>query len=187
MAWECSLFCIEKHFPTIWHSYILERMNGKGVLSFHPFIKCMWEQSIPIIILIYNIKSWFNQILELKLQLTWLRCIWKLQTLSGLWLVTCVAPDCGESYVGKTKQSLKARLNQHHHPSTNEAQNSAVYNHSKASIHSFKPEEAVILDKEARWFERGIQEAVWEWVEHPSLTKKGGAFTFKCLKFPDTT
>ena len=85
--------------------------------------------------------------------------------------LTCVAPDCGESYVGETKQSLKARLNQHRRPSTNEAQNSAVYNHCKASNHSFKPEEVVILDKEDRWF---VREAIWERVEQPALNKKGG-------------
>ena len=86
--------------------------------------------------------------------------------------LTCVTRDCGESYVGKTKQSLKARLNQHYRPSTKKAQNSAIYNHCKASNHSFKPEEVVILDKKDKWFERGVQEAIWEWVEQPALNKK---------------
>ena len=64
-------------------------------------------------------------------------------------------------------------------PSSNEAQNSVVYNHCKASNHSFKPEEAIILDKEARWFRRGVREANWEWVEQPALNKKGGS-VFSC-------
>ena len=51
---------------------------------------------------------------------------------------------------------------------------SAVYNHCKASNHSYKPEEVVILDRGDRWFERGIQEAIWEWVEQPALNNKGG-------------
>ena len=35
------------------------------------------------------IRLWLNQIRGINfLQLTWLRCIWKLQTSSGLWLVT---------------------------------------------------------------------------------------------------
>ena len=55
----------------------------------------------------------------------------------------------------------------------NEAQNSAVYNHCKASHHFFKPEEAVI-DKEVRWFERGVREVIWERVKQPALNKKGG-------------
>ena len=49
-----------------------------------------------------------------------------------------------------------------------------VYTHIKTSGHSFNPEEVVILDKEERWFERGVREAIWERVEQPSLNKKGG-------------
>ena len=60
----------------------------------------------------------------------------------------------------KTVKHLKARLNQHRRPSTNEAQNSAVYNHCKASNHSFKPEEVFILDKGDGWFKRGVLEAI---------------------------
>ena len=55
----------------------------------------------------------------------------------------------------------------------------AVYNHCKASNHSFKPEEVVILDKEDRWFERGVREAIWERVEQPALDKEG-AFASNC-------
>ena len=54
------------------------------------------------------------------------------------------------------------------------SQMAAVYNHCKSSNHSFKPEEVVILDKEDRWFERGVREAIWERVEQPALNKKGG-------------
>ena len=31
-----------------------------------------------------------------------------------------------------------------------------------------------VLDKEENWLRRGIKEAVWERVEGPSLSKKGG-------------
>ena len=57
------------------------------------------------------------------MQLTWLRCVWKLQTSSG----------------------------------------------------------PIILDKEARWLERGVWEAIWEQVEQPALnTKGGGPSVFSC-------
>ena len=88
--------------------------------------------------------------------------------------LTCAEKDCKESYVGETKQSLRARVNQHRRPSSSEAQNSAVYTHIKNSGHIFNPEEVVVLDKEERWFERGVREAIWERVEQPSLNKKGG-------------
>jgi len=89
--------------------------------------------------------------------------------------ITCAASNCGESYVGETKQSLRARLNQHRRPSSSEAQNSAVYNHcNKNTKHFFNPEEVIILDKEEKWFDRGVREALWERVEQPAINKKGG-------------
>ena len=87
----------------------------------------------------------------------------------------CAEKDCKKSYVGETKQSLRARVNQHRRPSSSEAQNSAVYTHIKNSGHIFNPEEVVVLDKEERWFEGGVREAIWERVEQLSLNKKGGA------------
>lgn len=88
--------------------------------------------------------------------------------------ITCATSDCGEAYVGETKQSLRKRLSQHSTASSNEAQNSAVFNHCKSSNHHFNPKEVVILDKEEKWFERGVRESIWERVEQPAINKKGG-------------
>ena len=88
--------------------------------------------------------------------------------------ITCADTKCSESYVGETKQSLKARSNQHRRPSSNEAQNSAVFTHLKDSGHNFEDQDVVILDREDRWHERGVKEAIWERVEKPSLNKSGG-------------
>ena len=88
--------------------------------------------------------------------------------------LVCGEKVCKESYVGETKQALKARANQHRRPSTNEAQNSAVYLRIKETGHSFNIKDATILDKEEQWHRRGIMEAIWERVEEPSLNKKEG-------------
>ena len=57
--------------------------------------------------------------------------------------------------------------------SLSEAQNSVVYRYIKTSGHSFNPEEVAILHTEEHWFdERGVEEAIWERVEQPSLNKK---------------
>ena len=81
---------------------------------------------------------------------------------------------CSAAYVGETKQALKTRVGQHRRPSSNEAQNSAVYLHTKETGHSVDGKDAVILDREEQWHRRGIKEAIWERVEQPSLNKKGG-------------
>ena len=88
--------------------------------------------------------------------------------------IKCDAANCSETYIGETCQALKARANQHRKPCSNEAQNSAVYIHLKDTGHAFKTEDVVILDREERYRERGIKEAIWERVENPSLNKKGG-------------
>ena len=88
--------------------------------------------------------------------------------------IKCGTASCSEFYIGETCQSLKARANQHRKPCSNEAQNSAVYVHLKDKIHAFKTDDVVILDREERYIERGIKEAIWERVEDPSLNKKGG-------------
>ena len=87
----------------------------------------------------------------------------------------CKGLNCSEAYVGETKQSLKARLNQHRRPSSSEYQaDSAIFEHSKTSGHQIDTEDVIILDREERWFERGVREAIWERVEKPSLNKRGG-------------
>ena len=66
------------------------------------------------------------------------------------------------------------RARQHRKPSSNEAQNSAVFNHLNKSGHEFKTQDIIILDREQKWHERGVKEAIWERVEKPSLNKTGG-------------
>ena len=58
--------------------------------------------------------------------------------------------------------------------STNEAQNSAIFLHTRETGHSFDNKDFQILDKEKQWHRRGIKEAIWERIEQPSLNKKGG-------------
>ena len=44
----------------------------------------------------------------------------------------------------------------------------------KSTGHQIDPEEVIVLDREERWFERGVREAIWERIEQPSLNKQGG-------------
>ncbi len=63
---------------------------------------------------------------------------------------------------------------QHRRPSAVDTYDSAVYTHLQATGHTFKTEDVIILDRESRWYERGVREAIWERVEQPSLNKRGG-------------
>ena len=89
--------------------------------------------------------------------------------------ITCGDEDCTETYVGETKQALKARMRQHRKPNILEAQNSVVFNHLVKENHTFDIDNDVtILDREADWRRRGIKEAIYERIENPTLNRRGG-------------
>ena len=81
--------------------------------------------------------------------------------------------DCNEHYIGETSQPLKKRLQQHSRSSSGPAE-SAVFAHRRASGHEFDFDEVKILDRESRWFERGVKEAIWVRAEQPALNRTGG-------------
>ncbi|XP_051781539.1 uncharacterized protein LOC127527292 [Erpetoichthys calabaricus] len=81
--------------------------------------------------------------------------------------------ECRDLYIGETKQPLAKRMSQHRRASSS-GQDSAVYLHLQDSGHSLKDEEVHILDREERWFERGIKEAIYVKKERPSLNRGGG-------------
>ncbi|CAH1253340.1 B4GALNT2 [Branchiostoma lanceolatum] len=52
---------------------------------------------------------------------------------------------------------------------------SAIFHHLKHNQgHSFNLESTDILDREPRWFERGVREAIYERIYNPTLNRKGG-------------
>ena len=70
----------------------------------------------------------------------------------------------------RTSQPLRKRFQQH----TSGSSVSAVFDHLKASGHKTDLEEVNIIDRETRWFERGVKEAIWVRAENPSLNRSGG-------------
>ncbi|KAI8482322.1 hypothetical protein Bbelb_399130 [Branchiostoma belcheri] len=61
------------------------------------------------------------------------------------------------------------------HRATASGYSSAIYHHTKHNQgHSFKLEATDILDREPRWYERGVKEAIYERIYNPTLNRKGG-------------
>ena len=68
------------------------------------------------------------------------------------------------------QQTLKDRTKQHAR-----LENSGVYQHMMEKRHKFDPISTVsIIDREPRWFERGVREAIYERLERPAMNKTGG-------------
>ncbi|KAI8516302.1 hypothetical protein Bbelb_048830 [Branchiostoma belcheri] len=91
-----------------------------------------------------------------------------------IYRLKCEDHQCKETYIGETSQPLKERYKQHCRAS-NSGFSSAIWHHlDKHKGHSFHLESTDILDREARWFERGVKEAIYERLYKPSLNRKGG-------------
>ena len=91
-----------------------------------------------------------------------------------VYAIQCDDTDCQESYIGETKQTLAKRMYQHRRASSSGCGDSAVFSHLVSSNHTFDNKDVVILDRESRWFERGVKEAIYVKSEQPSLNKGGG-------------
>ena len=78
-----------------------------------------------------------------------------------------------ELYVGETKQPLNRRMVQNRRGNGSGPQ-SAVCLHLMDRRYSFDVQDALILDQEDRWFERGVGEDIHVHIENPSLNRSGG-------------
>ncbi|CAH1274156.1 WDR5 [Branchiostoma lanceolatum] len=91
-----------------------------------------------------------------------------------IYKLKCEEPNCNNVYIGETSRPLKERYKEHCRKSANRY-SSAIYHHLKHNQgHSFNLESTDILDREERWFERGIREAIYERMYNPALNRKGG-------------
>ncbi|XP_071494151.1 uncharacterized protein [Diadema antillarum] len=73
-----------------------------------------------------------------------------------IYRIKCQGKDCKENYIGETKQPLHKHLYQHRR-SSSAGNESAVFTHLKNTGHHFEDKEVDIIDKETRWFERGVR------------------------------
>ena len=82
---------------------------------------------------------------------------------------------CKESYIGETERSLKTRFLEHRRPSSTSSEVSQ-HIHIESPGHHVDLDQVKILDREARFFERDVKEAIYIRVNKPSLNKDGGRY-----------
>ena len=78
----------------------------------------------------------------------------------------------------ETERSLKTRFLEQKRPSST---SSKVSNHIhiESPGHHIDLDEVKILDREPRWFERGVKEAIYIKVNNPTLNKDGAGTNFQ--------
>ncbi|KAI8485205.1 hypothetical protein Bbelb_371300 [Branchiostoma belcheri] len=76
---------------------------------------------------------------------------------------------------GRLPYKRRPSLESEERKATASGYSSAIYHHTKRNQgHSFKLEATDILDREPRWYERGVKEAIYERIYNPTLNRKGG-------------
>jgi hypothetical protein len=84
--------------------------------------------------------------------------------------------SCNSSYIGETGRTLKARAAEHRRPSYSSSEVSQHLHLDGRPKHQMSLDDITILDREQRWFERGIKEAAYIRLLHPDLNRDGGRF-----------
>ena len=83
--------------------------------------------------------------------------------------------QCKESYIGESERSVKTRFLEHKRRSSTKSEVSQhIYIESPG--HTVDLDKVKILDKDDRWFERGVKEAIYIRAYKPSLNKDGGRY-----------
>ena len=83
---------------------------------------------------------------------------------------------CTEDYIGETERSVKARFLEHRRPSSVSKSEVAQHIHIESPNHKLDLEQVQVLDREPRYFERGVKEAIYIRVNKPSLNKDRGRY-----------
>ena len=85
---------------------------------------------------------------------------------------------CKEFYIGETERSLKTRLLEHKRPSSTSSEVSN-HIHIESPGHHIDLDEVKILDREPRWFERGVKEAINIKMNNSTFNKDGAGTNFQ--------
>ena len=80
--------------------------------------------------------------------------------------------ECIDLFIRETKEPFHGCMAQHWRASS--GQDSEVHLRLKLKGHSFEVENVYVLEREDRWFERGVKEAINVKLEQPSLNRGGG-------------
>ncbi len=76
--------------------------------------------------------------------------------------------QCDSQYIGETERSLHKRLQEHRRES------SPVGHHMIEKTHKLDDQNIKVIDRESRWFERGVREAIHIRAQSPSLNRDQG-------------
>ena len=84
----------------------------------------------------------------------------------AVYKITC--PSCPASYIGETKRAVRIRIKEH------SKSISPVGQHMLEHQHQFANDDISVLDRDQRWTQRGIKEAIYIAAHNPTLNRDRG-------------
>ena len=105
----------------------------------------------------------------------------KEDTTDPIYFISCDKPSCSESYIGETERSLWTRFSEHTRPSSVGKSEVADHLHKDTRGHSINFKTTKVLDREPRWFERGIRESIYIRAYKPTLNRNAGRYTLPAV------
>ena len=140
-----------------------------------PYVKGVAEQ-FKRTLTSFGIKSHFKPYNTLRQQLMAPKDRTEKQDISGpIYHITCKGlhgVDCDSSYIGETERSLKARFAEHCRRSSTSSEVSK-HIHKDCPGHTVNWDSVKVLDREPRYFERGVKEAIQIRLNKPDLNRDG--------------
>ena len=85
--------------------------------------------------------------------------------------------ECGEFYIGETDRDFWTRFSEHKRKCMSKKSEVAEHIHLKAPGHQLDFDKTRILDRDTRWFQRGIREAIYIRAQKPTLNRNAGRYT----------
>ena len=99
-------------------------------------------------------------------------------TTGPIYHIPCAGSDhpCSDFYIGETDRSFWTRFLEHKRPSSVDKSEVAHHLHVGSPGHQVDFKDAKVLDREPRWFERGVREAIYIRAQQPTLNRNQGRF-----------
>ena len=107
----------------------------------------------------------------------------KEDTTDPIYYISCSGgdPSCSEFYIGETERSLWTRFSEHKRPSSVGKSEIADHLHKDTRGHNIDFKSTKVLDREPRWFERGIRESIYIRAYKPTLNRNAGRYTLPAV------
>ena len=97
----------------------------------------------------------------------------KEQVTGPIYHIQCEESNCSAVYIGETERTLKTRFQEHKRPSNTTSEVSKHLNRDCPG-HTVSLDSTKLLDREPKWFERGVKEAIYIRAHSPTLNRDGG-------------